>query len=395
MTEEIYEHLGVPRLVNAAGGFTAYGGSRMLESTLRRMNEAARSYTDIRTLQAAVHRRLAELTHNEAAFVAGGADAGLYLCAAAAVELRAGRPIRYLSGEEIGGYEVIVFTAHHNPYDFVLQQLGVRTKTLGYANFIEPITCEALQHNITDRTVAIFFFQAEHGWTTQGGLPFEDTLAVARAGGLPVIIDCAAQLPPKENLWKFTQAGATAALFSGGKDLRGPQSSGLVVGEREFLQIVTRIGFPNYGHGRMMKTGREEIVGLYWAVKEYLEADEEARLAWAEDAVAEICRSLAGSRIFAAERDPYSEAGQPIARARLRLLGGITEQQVLDHLRGQDPPVVCGSDEPGQVMVTPMCMEPEEVPIVIEALRRCECDLVPGGDAPGGDAPGRQAPSPE
>ena len=63
----------------------------------------------------------------------------------------------------------------------------------------------------------------------------------------------------------------------------------------------------------MMKTGREEIVGLYWAVKEYLEADEDARLAWADDAVAEICGALAGSRIFAAERDPYSEAGQPIA----------------------------------------------------------------------------------
>ena len=202
------------RLVNAAGGFTAYGGSRMRESTLWRMNEAARSYTDIRALQATVHRRLAELTRNEAAFVSNGADTGLYLCAAAAVERRAGRPIRYLGAEEIGGYEVIVFTAHHNPYDFVLQQLGVRTKTLGYANFIEPITRQALEHNITDRTAAIFFFQAEHGWTTQGGLPFEDTAAVARMHGLPLVIDCAAQLPPKENLWKFTQAGATAALFS-------------------------------------------------------------------------------------------------------------------------------------------------------------------------------------
>ncbi len=278
MAEDIYDHLGVARLVNAAGGFTAYGGSRMRESTLKRMNEAARSYTDIRALQAAVHGRLAKLTRNEAAFVSNGADTGLYLCAAAAVERRAGRPIRYLSPEEIGAYEVIVFTAHHNPYDFVLQQLGVRTKTLGYANFIEPITREALTHNITDRTAAIFFFQAEHGWTTQGGLPFEDTVAVARMHGLPLVIDCAAQLPPKENLWRFTQAGATAALFSGGKDLRGPQSSGLLVGERWFLEIVTRIGFPNYGHGRMMKTGREEIVGLYWAVKEYLEADEDARL---------------------------------------------------------------------------------------------------------------------
>ena len=99
-------------------------------------------------------------------------------------------------------------------------------------------------------------------------------------------------------------------------------------------------------------------------------------------ALGQICGALAGSRLFAAERDPYSEAGQPIARARLRLLGGIGEQQVLDHLRGQDPPVVCGSEAPGEVTVAPMCIEPEEVPIVIEALRRCERDLASGGQPP-------------
>lgn len=379
MAEDIFEHLGVPRIVNAAGGFTAYGGSRMLPSTVERMSEIAESYTDIRLLQTVVHRRLAELTHNEAAFVSNGADAGLYLCAAAAVERRAKRPIRYLSQQEIGSYEIIIFSSQHNPYDFVLHQLGVRTKILGFANFIDPITNETLKHNITDRTVAIFFFQAEHGWATQGGLPFDSTIAVSKTFNLPLIVDCAAQLPPKENLWKFTKAGATAALFSGGKDLRGPQSSGLVLGQHDFLNIVTGIGFPNYGHGRMMKTGREEIVGLYWAVKEYMDADENGRIAWVDKAVTEICRSLESSKIFSPERSPYSEAGQPIARARLRLLHKkITEQQVLNQLRSQDPPVVCGSESPGEVTIAPMCMEPAEVPIVIEALRQCEHKLIAG-----------------
>ena len=94
MAETIYEHLGVAPIINAAGGYTSFGGSRMLEPTLRRMNEAARSYTDLRELQAEVHRRLAEITQNEAAFVSNGADTGLYLCAAAAVERKAGRPAR-------------------------------------------------------------------------------------------------------------------------------------------------------------------------------------------------------------------------------------------------------------------------------------------------------------
>ena len=376
MSESIYEHLGISPIINAAGGYTALGGSRMLESTLQRMNEAARNYSDLRELQAEVHRRLAEITRNEAAFVSNGADTGLYLCAAAAVERKAGRPIRYMNLDEIRSYEVVVFAAHHNPYDFVLQQLGVQTRIIGYSNFIEPLTAETLQHSITDRTVAVFFFLAEGGWGAPGGLPFQTTLDVTRACGLPLVIDCAAQLPPKENLWKFTQAGAAAAVFSGGKDIRGPQASGLIVGSQPFLEIVTRIGFPNYGYGRMMKTGREEIVGLYWALREYLQSDEPARLAWAEDAVADICRSLQGSRLFEAQRVPRNEAGQPIVRARLRLAGGISEQQVLSHLRAQTPSVVCASESAGEVMVTPMTLEPDEVSIVIEALRRCERELL-------------------
>ena len=59
--------------------------------------------------------------------------------------------------------------------------------------------------------------------------PLESILAAAHARDIPVFVDAAAQLPPAENLWRFTEMGADLVIFSGGKGLAGPQDSGLVV----------------------------------------------------------------------------------------------------------------------------------------------------------------------
>jgi seryl-tRNA(Sec) selenium transferase len=86
---------------------------------------------------------------------------------------------------------------------------------------------------------------------------------------LPLIV-YAAQLPPIDNLWRFTEAGADAVCFSGGKGLRGPQGSGLVLGKKWIIDGVAMIGPPTHGIARSQKVGREEIVGLFTALEEYL-----------------------------------------------------------------------------------------------------------------------------
>ena len=131
MENSVYNQLDITPLINAAGTYTIVGGSRMSEKTIKDMAEAARSHVDIRELQKKVNSKLAKLTKNEAACICNGAATGLYLSAAACVTQKAGRAIKYLSPEEIAEYEIIMFTAHRNPYDWSVRQLGVILKEVG------------------------------------------------------------------------------------------------------------------------------------------------------------------------------------------------------------------------------------------------------------------------
>ena len=98
-------------------------------------------------------------------------------------------------------------------------------------------------------------------------------IAIAHRHGVPLVVDAAAQLPPVENLWRFTGMGADLALFSGGKGLCGPQSSGLVLGRQDLIDAIAFNANPRMAIGRPMKVGKEEIAGLLAAVKRYLALD--------------------------------------------------------------------------------------------------------------------------
>ena len=89
----------------------------------------------------------------------------------------------------------------------------------------------------------------------------------------PVVVDAAAQLPPVENLQRFTRMGADMVIFSGGKTLKGPQDSGLIVGKSSYLEDCLRFGAPAHGVCRGCKTSREAVAGLCAAVEAYVKKD--------------------------------------------------------------------------------------------------------------------------
>jgi L-seryl-tRNA(Ser) seleniumtransferase len=162
-----------------------------------------------------------------------------------------------------------------------------------------------------------------------------------------VIVDAAAQLPPVENLWHFTQdLGADIAIFSGGKDLQGPQASGLVVGKRVWIDRIFANGSPNPWVGRPMKVGREEMLGLLAAVERYLTLDHAARLAGFEAVVAgwvAAFDSLPGVR---ASRAFPNEAGQPMPRLLLDLdpvVAGLSGDEARQRLWEGNPRIAAGS----------------------------------------------------
>ncbi len=369
----IYSKLKINPMINAAGTYTMVGGSRMSEKTLSDMADAAREHVDIRDLQNKVNIRLAELTQNEAACVCNGAATGLYITAAACVAQKVGQPIKYLTQQEISDYEIIMFTAHRNPYDWSIRQLGVTIKDVGYPNIIQIATEEDLKNAITEKTVAILYmFSNRGGWIAEGALNYAATLNVAKQADIPVIVDAAAQVPPVENLWNFTKQGAVVAIFSGGKDLRGPQSSGLIVGKKDILEKIKETNFPNYGIGRMLKTGREEIVGLLSAVEQYVSMDHEKRNQWVEEQIEKLINFSKNSAVYKIIRSFPNEAGQPMARAEIILkTEEYTLEKLAEMLKNGSPSIFSLVDR-GRLHINPMTLFEGEVEHILERLQSIE-----------------------
>lgn len=369
MMSDIYESLQVRKIINAAGTYTVLGGSRMSQQTLDDIRSAAGSFVQIRELQKKINGEIARMTHNEAAYVTNGAACGLYLATCAAIQMHYGDSRHfYLTREQIQRCNVVTFKAHRNPYDFTISQAGAAYKEIGYPNFILPATDEDFEEAIDENTAAIYYVSAV--WTPEGDLPLENVIRIAHSHNIPVIVDAAAQLPPLDNLWKFTQMGADAVLFSGGKDIRGPQSSGLMVGKKAFIDVVASLGFPTYGVGRMLKVGREEMVGLYSALKQYMEMDHDKRAQWCEDEVQKLIDGLKDSPVFSAERSFPNEAGQPIARALVRVHGsGLSASGVKDALLEGSPSIFVMTEGETGFYVNPMTLYPGEVEQILARLK--------------------------
>jgi L-seryl-tRNA(Ser) seleniumtransferase len=367
---QIYQDLGVRRFINAAGTYTRLGGSRMPPVVVAAMAEAARHFVDMDELQLRVGARLAALTRNEAAYVTSGAAAGLTLATAAC--LAGTDPGRARQLPDVRGLpnQVVMQRAHRNPYDYAVRLLPIELVEIGYPNQITPVEGWELEHVLGEHTAAVLYVAG--GWMSPGSLPLPMVAEIAHRHGVPVIVDAAAQLPPKENLWRFTQLGADLAIFSGGKDLRGPQSTGLIVGSRDLVAACVLLGAPHHGIARGFKVGKEEMAGLLAAVQRYVEQDEEARLQWTESFVASLIERLGGPHLRV-ERSFPNEAGQPMPRALCRVLGeGAVSRRddMVALLRSGDPSVEVGvADADADCFyVNPMTVDPDEADALLARL---------------------------
>ncbi len=315
---DVYQQLGVRRVINADATLTRLGGSLMPSEVIDAMREAAGSFVDMYELQEVVGKRLAELTGNEAAYVSTGAAAGLVLTTLAAMTDGDLQIIgRLIETGEAPKNEVIIHRVHRIPYDPAIRLAGARIVDVG--NRLQTFPWE-LEAAITPRTAMIFYSAGDH--LASGALPLSRTVEIARSYGIPVVVDAAAQLPPTENLWRFTREfGADAAVFSGGKDFHGPQASGLIVGSEKMIAAIAVNGAPHQRLARPMKVGKEEMIGLLTAVERYVAEDWRERAQRYEETVGRWVEhyrevpSITASRVFP------NEAGQPTPRCRIEFAG--------------------------------------------------------------------------
>lgn len=362
----LYQELNVRPIINANATLTKLGGSLMPSEVREAMEEASRYFIDLGELQEKVGAKLAEMTGNEAAYVSTGAAAGLALTTAACMTRGDRELVLRLPTATGMKNEVLVFKSHRNGYDNSVRMTGATLVEVGGEMHTDPAE---LERAINANTAAFMWFQG--GMTGHGDFPLEQVIAICKARDVPVLVDGAAQVPPVDNLWRYTAMGATAAIFSGGKDLHGPQGTGLVVGQRWIVEAMRGIGSPNAGFARAMKVSKENMVGLLAAVKHYIGLDHEAKRE-RDERVVEQWRAdfgaLAGVR---AERQFPNEAAQPLPRLKLTIdpQRGISGDGLAQKLLEGEPAISVSATADG-IYVNPWLLTEDEVAIVTAAIRR-------------------------
>jgi L-seryl-tRNA(Ser) seleniumtransferase len=262
---DYYQKLGVTPFINAAGTYTVLSASTMPDEVQAAVALAAKQPVNLNELLDASGAYLARQLRCEAALVTAGAAAALVVGTAACVTMGNDQSILNIPTEMAGlKNEVIVQKSHRYGYDHALRNCGIR--------FVEIETLEDYEHAFNERTVMAHFFNAGNGKISR-----EDWVRIAHQHGVPCFNDAAADVPPISNLWNYTQMGFDLVTFSGGKGLRGPQCSGLLLGRKDLIEAAKKNNSPNSNTvGRGMKVAKEEIVGLVAAVDWFLKQDDAA-----------------------------------------------------------------------------------------------------------------------
>ncbi|HUW87448.1 MAG TPA: aminotransferase class V-fold PLP-dependent enzyme [Candidatus Paceibacterota bacterium] len=344
-------------MINGATTYTRLGGSLMLPEVIEAMNRGAESFVDMQSLHAAAGRRLAEITRNEAAYITPGCASAIVLSILAVGRL-SDSPTRT---------DVLIDKSHRIPYDQAITFAGAKIKEYGTSG---KRTEEDLEKAINENTLAIFWVAGSY--VGADALDIISTVKIAKKYKIPVIVDAAAQLPPVSNLWFFTaDAGADVVLFSGGKALRGPQASGLMMGKSKILDVAASLAAPNQEIARAFKVGKEEIFGLLQAVEMYIAHDhEEDFKGWLRDCQA-INSGLQKIPGVAGTTENVNQAGQPVPRVKISFDPSQptdVAQRVYTSLVNENPSIVLDLSE--SLYISPDMLSEGEIDLVLAGIER-------------------------
>lgn len=399
MTEipTVYEELDVSTVINATGNKTRVSGSLMRPQAVDAMREASKAFVRISDLQAKASTFISDITGAEAGYVTSGASAGLTMAAAACI---AGKDFETMASlPQVGERpnEIIIPRSHRHRYDNALRVGGGEIIDVGgndhqVGTGAENVELWEIEAAISKETAAVAYLAKP---STRPSL--EDLTKRVHDYDVPVIVDAAAELPPVTNLSRFIEAGADIVLFSGGKAIRGPQTTGIVAGRKDLIESIalqhldmhtafpvwdppgelidktTLPGVPRQGLGRGFKVGKEELVGLIYALTEFIDEDHEALHAeWSDRA-----RRIAAGLDTTTHLDPRIENADkthvvPTVFVTLdEHAAGITTDELLLSLRQEDPCIFIGSDylDRSTFTISPMSINNEQADYLVERVQ--------------------------
>jgi len=284
----IYDELEVRRVINACSTATHLGGSIPHPRVMNAMSEASQNYTIMMELQDRIGDKIAEMTGSEAAMVTSGAMASLQLGAAACLMRGSGleehtvKPYERL--QPIDGpwreimqrlpdspglrREFIIQRGHANPYEYAYKSVGGSLIHVGTPEKCSP---DELGAAITDRTAAVAFLANRES----RGVTLETVIGLAHSRDVPVIVDAATSVLPRSNISKYASMGADLVSISGGKQIEGPNDTGILCGKKSLVEMTKLMTSPFNGLGRGMKVDRSQMVGLLMALEIFLEKSPE------------------------------------------------------------------------------------------------------------------------
>lgn len=376
--------LGITPILNASGAVTRLGGAPMPDQVLDAFRAAATEWAPLEQLQAAAGRRIAELTGTEAGLVTAGSAAALTLGTAA-----------ILCGYDLGRierlphcdgfpHEIVIAREQRSGYDHAVRAAGARFVEVGFNEIVSNAgvrRTEGWEYEaaFTDNTAGVFY-----GFAPDAEPPLEDVVERAHRHGLPVLVDAAGELPPKENLRTIAATGADLVAFSGGKSIRGPQSTGILCGRQPLVasaaiqmldmddhlelwdpppELVDRSqldGLPRHGIGRALKVSKEEILALVTALDLFAAGAYDAEWQQQHARLESITSELSGQPVeceiqgtAAAERSPTLVITVDEDAA------GRSAFEICRSLRNGSPPVYVshGRLAQGCLVINPLCLD--------------------------------------
>ena len=287
LNRDYFKELGIRTFINAAGTYTSMTGSLMPKEVINAINYGSLEYVNLDELQDKVGERIAELLECEYATVSSGCFGAMSIAMAGVMSGKDPKKIKQLPDTTGLRNEVILQESHTIGYAQALTNVG--------AKLVKVKTAEELENSINEKTAMLWFLNAN---TDKGDIKWEEFVSLGKKHNIPTFIDCAADVPPVDNLFKFTRIGFDMVAFSGGKGLRGPQSAGLLLGKKEYIEAA-RLHTPPRGEtiGRGMKVNKEEVLGMLAALELYLNKDHQAEWKMWEDQIdliSESAKSISG-----------------------------------------------------------------------------------------------------
>src|SRR5271169_2967862 len=271
-TGDIYAELGVTPLININGTVTVIGGSVMRPEVMELIRRGNEHFVLIDELEVAAGKFIAKLCKSPAGYtglVTGGAAAALVVGYAGMMTEDLEPRMRDIP--DVSNFprnEVIIQKSHRYPFDHQIRQTG--------AKLVEVETREEMIAAINPKTVAIHFTNI---LSDKGKVSGPETVAIAKEHNLYTFNDAAADVPPVERLWEYPGLGFDMVAFSGGKDIRGPQAAGILIGRQDLMHYALLNMSPQEDRiGRCCKVGKETIFGMLKALEIFVNQDFDASL---------------------------------------------------------------------------------------------------------------------